>query len=207
MGTVAGTLRVDADVVNQTLLTLSGTLIVNRRFELPGLTAERGALITHDAEVETMHLVVRGTFTLPGGAAVDVSGKGLPPGVSISPLTGQRVAGSDEDNAGSHGGLGGLASPTRPLAPVYDDPLAPRFAGGGGGAGWSGTNGGGVGRISAGLMVLEGAVLADGWSKGYSSGAGGSIIVSTGDLSGAGTVAARGGQVDLGEQRAGGGGA
>jgi len=100
---------------------------------------------------------------------------------------------------------------------TYGDAANPTEVGSGGGAdstrttSFPGGNGGGVARITAGLLALEGSIRADGssgsWDSNYSSGgsggSGGSIRIDALTVSGAGYIYARGG---AGPNRAGGGG-
>src|SRR5207237_10599436 len=65
----------------------------------------------------------------------------------------------------------------------------------GGGAG-NGGSGGGIVRVIAGTVVVDGAIRANGWlTGGYNDrgGAGGSVWVSAGTVGGAGAIEARGG--------------
>jgi hypothetical protein len=218
VSTVGGTLLVNADVNQSVGLLVRGKLVLNARLAVPSLDTEAGAVITHDPEVETMDLVVAGRLLLAAGARMDVVGMGYSAGAAFGgqfgltgatrhPTSYVMVAGSTRGSGGSHGGVGG-AQPGAVAAPTYDTPSAPRFAGGGGGASvtsmshsYPGGAGGGVIRITAGELALEGTIVADGalnlaqYSDSFhpGCGAGGSVSLSVDSLSGAGGVFARGG--------------
>jgi hypothetical protein len=219
VSTVEGTLVVDAGVSQSVGLLVRGKLVLNARLALPSLDTETGAVITHGPEVETMDLVVAGRLLLAAGARVDVVGKGysaggifLAPlgysGATRDPVTSVLVAGSTRGSGGSHGGVGG-AQANAVAAPAFDTPTAPRFAGGGGGARITsafisspGGAGGGVVRITARSLVLEGTIVADGALGGPGHvtdgslpgcGAGGSVVLIVDSLSGTGSISARGG--------------
>ncbi|MBI3182149.1 MAG: PKD domain-containing protein [Myxococcales bacterium] len=206
--TVGGTLVVNASLKDARSFNLGGTLVVNDRFEVKDLLTSSGALVTHDVGNTRMNLVVNGTFDLVVGAAVDALGRGLAPGPSagfgargatIDPATNVVAAGSGNQNGGSHAGLGGQNQTGQPRAAVYDYPSAPLHPGGGGGA--SSTNaaggfGGGLIRVQAGTLKLNGFIRADGQSvtNNGGGGAGGTVLIGVGSLSGStGAILAQGG--------------
>lgn len=212
---VRGTLLVDADTASSVPLVLTGRLVLNRRLSVPTFEARTGAVVTHDFGVRTMHLDVTGLLAVESGARVDAVGLGLEESRTIDPITGAEQVGSVGANGGSHGGLGGFADADHGgvVAPVFDDPLDPKFPGGGGGhssnAGCCGGRGGGVLRLGAGLLRLDGALAADGAAGNHptnAGGAGGSIVVRAGALEGSGTILARGHPVATQVSAAGGGG-
>ena len=95
--------------------------------------------------------------------------------------------------AGSYGGLGGGSFATNP---VYGDFRNPNEVGSGGGGfqGAAAGNGGGLVRIVAQSIVLDGSIRADGGSATNFSagGSGGGIRLDAGSLSGIGSVSANG---------------
>jgi hypothetical protein len=120
---------------------------------------------------------------------------------------------STEGHGGSHGGAGGAAGAHQPPGPksgsTYDSAEAPAQPGGGG-AGVEGESegnaGGGVLDVTVGALQLEGTLSADGQSgdgptatepAGFDfvggGGAGGSLLVHAGTISGAGALTALGG--------------
>lgn len=205
---VDGTLQVNADVAQDAGLTVRGRMVLNAQLTVPRLDTATGSVITHDATLNTMHLVVPGTLTLVPGAQINVAGMGYPPapgvfgasGSTIDPITGGVVSGSSQGGAGSHAGAG-----AGPSAAVYDTPSAPRFGGGGGGQGicggpFYGGAGGGVIRVTAGVLQILGNVVADGYpaslgacSTPAGSGAGGTVVLTADQLMGDGGIYARGG--------------
>jgi hypothetical protein len=192
---VDGTLKVMADVTNSSPLQVRGQLVVDRQFTVPSLHAVAGATISHSPQVTTMHLIATGAMTLATGALINAQGAGLSGGTTIDPITLTVVSGAGAWNGGSHAGRGGkTATGTQPA--TYDDPNAPRFGGGGGGGNTvPGPAGGGVIRLSAAVLTVDGVVLADGAGTfGYTigSGAGGSIVLTAGTLRGIGQILARG---------------
>jgi hypothetical protein len=210
---IAGAVEVDTDAASSIGWTLTGRLIVNRRLTLPSLDAEAGAVITHGAGIWTMHLDVPGRLRIAAGARADAVGLGLPIERSFDPVTLVERFGASGGSGGSHGGLGGRATNPRAfVAPVYDDPAAPALPGGGGASNenFRGGPGGGVLRLSAGLLELDGSLVADG--AGFpglnvdGAGAGGSIVVRAGTLGGSGAILARGHQVPTEVSNGGGGG-
>lgn len=126
-----------------------------------------------------MDLVVAGRLLLAAGAHVDVGGKGYPPGmeyvgqfglsgVTRDPTNYVMVAGSTRGSSGSHGGVGGAQSrrsrgaglrhPARRGLEAVEEARAPRQPI----RPIQAELGGGVVRITAGTLVLEGTIVADG---------------------------------------------
>jgi RHS repeat-associated protein len=96
--------------------------------------------------------------------------------------------------AGSYGGLGGSASGA--ANPLYGNSTNPNEVGSGGG-GFQGApagNGGGLARIAAQSIVLNGAVRANGGvaTQFSAGGSGGGIRIDVGTLSGSGSISANG---------------
>lgn len=226
--TVDGSLTVKVALSQSTDLLVSGQLNVDAPFTVPNLTLTAGALVTHSRQVTTMLLTVPGTLTVPAGAQISATARGLLGGVragfgyygaTLDPTSGALIAGSDVGNGGSHAGLGGKVSPSLQLAATYDTSTSPLFPGGGGGGyrqqyvgDLAGGTGGGVVRIVAGVLALDGTLAADGEGGQYcpdatppGGGAGGSIVVTTGSVTGTGSIFARGGTAG-GVLGAGGGG-
>jgi hypothetical protein len=119
------------------------------------------------------------------------------------------TGGSTSYSGGSYGGYGGYYSGT--VSTVYGDPLNPNESGSGGGgdSGSPGGTGGGLVRITAGAITLDGSIVADGQTapSGYygGGGSGGGIRIDAGALSGAGFIQARGGGSPNNRGRGGGG--
>lgn len=211
---VAGTLQVSAAVAQDAGVLVRGRLIVDAPLTVADLDTTLGAVITHSPTVNSMHLVVPGTVNLVAGAQVNAIGMGYPggPGAfgnfgsTIDPVTSAVIAGSASGTGGSHGGRGAQTA-TASSAPTYDSPTAPRFGGGGGGwgfcpnvGGMAGGAGGGVIRMTAGVLRLQGNINADGAASTFGacnppsgSGAGGSVVLTVDQLVGDGGIYARGG--------------
>jgi hypothetical protein len=211
---IEGSLVINTDVASAVGFALSGTMLLDRQLTAPSLELRRGAVLTHSPGGRTLHLVVSGLLTVADGARIDATGKGLGEQRTVEPVGLTEVSGSRLGNGGSHGGAGGLFSDAGTLAPVFDDPEHPSLPGGGGGRNRGDSignagSGGGVIRISAGALQVDGAVLADGSGSTNiigGSGAGGSIAIRAGTFSGAGVIAARGPQARDAAQGGGGGG-
>ena len=104
--------------------------------------------------------------------------------------------GSIGGSGGSYGGLGGSANgAANPVYGVVQNPIDP--GSGGRTISRTGGNGGGVIRISAQNLVLNGSIRADGATPIADSfaggGSGGAIRIDVGTLSGSGQITARGG--------------
>jgi len=182
-----------------------------------------------DWDVDGRVYIVCSNLTVESGGAIDVAGKGyagdiygvynhgLGPGGAVG---GEFICG----NGGGHGGKGGNAGPyRRDVAAVaagmtYDSLTAPSQPGSGGAAlEWNRNPsyaanqagfGGGVIRIVATNVTLNGAVMADGGSTHAANGggSGGAIHISCRSLTGVGTISAAGGPGKNGSGSAAGGG-
>ena len=170
------------------------------------LILRSGAVLTHpysnDANnPESLSIELTGTLTIEAGALIDVTARGFNRQVTYPGET--TASGS---GGGSHIGQGGSSSGT-----TYGSIYRPQENGAGGANTSDGDRGGGVVRIVANELVLNGEIRANGQgSTGYYTrgGAGGSVwITLTGGISGDGRVEARGGASENGNQGSGGGGA
>ena len=132
------------------------------------LTLSQGSLVTSFASTTTqmrsIELLLSGALTVDATSKIDVSGDGYLAGRTTGNTT---VGASVGLSGGSHGGLGGEGG-----ASVFDDYLDPDDwgAGGGGGAG------GGLVRVTAGSVILDGAIFANG-QDGSGSNGNGSVLV------------------------------
>ena len=118
------------------------------------------ALNTHRLEIE-----VAGTVTVDATSRIDVTGKGYVAGRTGPNNT--TVGAASGASGGSYGGLGGNHSGSANA--VYGDYADPNDWGSGSSAG-QGNAGGGLVRVTAGSLQLEGVLLANG--SGSSSGCG-----------------------------------
>ena len=169
------------------------------------LTLEKGAILTHlpttAQEQNALVLTVAGSLVIDATSRIDVSGLGYGAGTTIGNT---KAGGATFRSGGSYGGLGG---PNGVPNSVYGDYRDPNEVGSGGGADLGNGNGGGLVRITASSLVLDGAIMANGrdgfdyYNRGAGSGGGVSIHVDR--LSGTGVIHADGGN---GSQDGGGGG-
>ena len=183
------------------------TLVVNARLTVSGnMTVQSAGRVTVAESVMWLRLNVAGTLTIEANASVDADVKGLKGspaagfgsnGATIDPLSFQVVAGAYGSAGGSHA-TPGANVPGGVAASAYGNSATP-LPGGGGGSRSSATAGagGGVCELTAGALVLEGRLSANGGNspeQGGGAGAGGSIFVTTsGAVSGSGLVSANGG--------------
>ena len=180
-------------------------------FMLSRLTLRTGAHVTV-VEGSTLRGVVSGTMTIEAGASLNVSGRGYAGNTAGQPGGAPAgIAGSTPDAGGSHGGRG-LGFQAGNGGPVYDSVYVPQLSGGGGAGDndccGTGRPGGGVIDLDVGSLVLEGEILARGQGGGQdrAAGAGGSIVVRAGTLSGSGRIDASGGTTVSGGEPVGPGG-
>ncbi|GEL71664.1 hypothetical protein MVI01_34480 [Myxococcus virescens] len=158
-----------------------------------------------DNQPRPLEIVVNGHVDLVGGASIDVSGQGYLGGgregnPDPSGLTHGNVPSGRVGAAGSHGGYGRMTYPLSQGEPVavYGDYKMPLTFGAGGSLGNvdAGGNGGGVLHLTAASMRLNGNLYANGSGRavgGFYGGAGGSVLVNVGALTGSGIISARGG--------------
>ena len=126
-----------------------------------------GAVLTHSpttaTEVGELDVTVTGTLQVDATSRVDVTGRGFLGGIKPGNPFGDRgmtvgfVSGSTNRNGGSYGGLGGIAV-AGSVNPVYGDFRDPNDGGSGGGAhNFQGGSGGGLIRIVAQTLQLDGS--------------------------------------------------
>ncbi len=160
------------------------------------LTLEKGAVLTHlpttPQSEYSLQLTVLGTLTVDATSRIDVSTLGYVAGRTLGNVT----AGASTSRAGgSYGGLGGHNGTPNT---TYGDYRNPNELGSGGGPDLSSTTGGGLARITASSLVLDGVITADG-QDGYgyytrSAGSGGGVWISVEDIRGRGIIQANGGK-------------
>jgi hypothetical protein len=197
-------------------LTLTGSaLTVSGAMKVPGsISMLAGSVLSHAGATVAARYgldLQAGSVTVDAGSRIDVTGKGYlggwqsgnagNGGMTRDPATGLPTAagGSGMQNGGSHGGPGGRYSAEAVNAP-YGDPADPGDPGSGGGGNTfqnQGGNGGGLVRIAAGSLTLDGSIVADG-ARGQGAyhgggGSGGGILVDADTLAGSGAISARGG--------------
>lgn len=165
------------------------------------ISVTNAGMITHPASpnFQTNQLfLVASTIRISTNSSIDVTGRGW---------TGTNTA---QGAGGSHGGSGGAYAGNNAYPPpTYGDYASPITPGMGGSASNEMFRGGGVIRIQADELVLDGTLRADGGSGSYfyySPGAGGSILVEAGLLRGVGSMSATGGISTASYGNGGGGG-
>ena len=177
------------------------------------LAVQNSSLLTHAATTSTTIYTLTvdvDTLTIDATSSIDVSGRGYTGSVSGYGRTWPNVTtgGSYNGAGGSHGGRGGAHDSVGESASTYGSAVDPDTPGGAGGQYSNATcnpcnTGGGVARIRAQTIALDGKLLANGSQGASGSGAGGSIRIDAGSLSGAGEIRADGGPTS---HAAGGGG-
>jgi len=194
----------NVDVIN------NGTMEINND---PGMTVSgnmsvaNGGLLNHkdnsSTEADRMILTVLGDLTVAGGASIDVTGLGYNRDYGAGTPTGGGIY-----SGAGHGGRGGLGYVTRGNEGMtYGSLKEPINLGSGSSDDSGGTGGGAVQLNVGGTTTVDGEILAVGGDgASYDSGSGGSVYITTGSLSGSGTISVNGGFKSTGVHGAGGGG-
>ena len=180
------------------------TLTVNGAHTFANLILVNGAVLTHNpttgSEEGKLDVTVIGALQVDATSRIDVNGRGFlgvgqPGNGSLRGMTLGFAAGSSGHSAGSYGGLGGeLLGVTNA---VYGDLTNPNEPGSGGAGPSPAGSGGGVVRIVAQDIQLDGSIVANGGNAAGSTnaggGSGGAIRIDVGTLQGAGTISVNGG--------------
>jgi hypothetical protein len=186
---------------------LRGRIEANGVVETKSLALQNGAVLTHtpttDTTINRLTVKVEGTITVDATSAIDVTGRGFTGSTAGFGRTwpNTTTGGSYNGAGGSHGGRGGQHDAYGDSAPTYGSVFDPNEPGSAGGYYSNGTcnpcnSGGGIARLTAKSLVLDGKVLSNGvLSSGTGSGAGGSIRIDVETLSGAGEIHADGAPV------------
>jgi hypothetical protein len=163
------------------------------RIEAQSLTVANGAVLSHRSG-ESLSIEVPGNVTIESGGSINVTGRGYGNGVTYP-----GVARQGNYSGGSHLGVGGVYS-SGPAGVTYGSVYRPQEAGAGGryDSDTEFTSGGGVLRMVVGGVVrVDGAIRANGGDRtgtGTGRGAGGSVWITAGSVTGGGSVEARGGE-------------
>jgi len=197
--------RVDDEINLTSILEVSfgAELTLAKRVIAPTASATNSSVITHLPTTAAALFKVdlsADTFTVDATSRIDVTGRGFLGGRQPGNPFGNRGmtvgfgAGSDSGSGGGYGGLGGGDNSN----PVYGDFRDPNEPGSGGGTfGNVAANGGGLIRIVAQTLQLDGVIKADGADvvTGGTTGAGsgGGIRIDVGTISGTGSISANGG--------------
>lgn len=127
-------------------------------------------------------------FSLAAGSVIDTTGRGYTKTYSWGNTT---SLGTTNNTGGTHAGLGGKGNAGKNPGPTYGNMYNPTHPGGGSG---NGSSGGGVVRIVAtNNVAIDGTIQAAGASSNPGGGAGGSIYIKAGFLTGTGLLDVRGG--------------
>ncbi|HEY3566741.1 MAG TPA: carboxypeptidase regulatory-like domain-containing protein [Thermoanaerobaculia bacterium] len=218
----AGTLltasrTLDVSFAGQALVLSQGTFTLTAPLRLSALTLTRGARLTAAAG-SRLDLTVDGRLDVGCDASIDASKLGFAGGTGqhTAGYAPDGVTGSQGDSGGSHGGVGDQGGATGAPGAVYDGVYQPALGGAGGAfynnqLGSKAGAGGGVISLTAGELVLEGRIVAQGETRPASSelgggGAGGAVSVRVTTLRGGGSIEASGGDAGNCSAGAGGGG-
>ena len=149
------------------------------------------SLPTNSSVEHSLGLSVTGTLTIDSTSRIDVSSRGYMEGRTNGNTTAGAATGS---SGGSYGGYGYSIAGSRNTA--YGDFTNPNHVGSGAGLNGNGGRGGGLVRITAQTIDLDGSVLANGESRSGNyegGGSGGGIYLNVDTLNGNGTIQAMGG--------------
>ncbi len=179
------------------------TVTIDGPHAFNSLLLTNGAVLTHSpctvTETHKLDLTVSNQIVISADSRIDVSGKGYLAGRTVGNVP---APASAFYSGGSHGGLGAwIAGSSTPL-PVYGTYADPQEWGSGSGY----VSGGGLVRLVAGSLELEGQLLANGSNADGSGGAGGGVYVAVGNLRGGGAVRSEGGSSAYPNNYGGGGG-
>jgi hypothetical protein len=192
---VTGNVEVQAGgVIDVGGLEVGGDLLVDGgTVEAEDVNVDGDAEVTNNGKVTSpantgtspfeLNIKVKGSVSLTGGGTIDVSGKGYGTNKTLGGVSTMYAFG------GSHAGVG-VYQYSDSIVAAYGDYSNAVHAGAGGGSGTPGSllSGGGVLSLSSANLVLDGgAILANGLGGAMASGAGGSIWISTGTVSGVGS--------------------
>jgi hypothetical protein len=198
----AGTTITEANTAfdGQDIAIVGATVAIDGPHNFRSVHLVGGAVLTHSANTSTqthkLDLNVTGQVIVDATSRIDVSGKGYLSGRTSGNTT---VGGATNEGGGSHGGRGWTPYSYSTTNAAYGDYADPDDWGAGG----SSSSGGGLVRVMAGALALDGWIAADGASRG--DGAGGSVYVAVATLSGGGGIRADGGHDTNGYGGGGGG--
>ncbi|MEK7369085.1 MAG: hypothetical protein AABZ62_05415, partial [Planctomycetota bacterium] len=195
-------------------LTKSGLTVTDSLTVANAITLNDNSVLSHTGTTTTTQSrldIQATTITIDATSKIDVTGKGYLGGWqdgNSATYAGRTngnttTGGSIHSNGGSYGGLGG-SSPWHGsgMNAVYGDLTNPAELGSGGAGTYyssyeKGGNGGGLVRIGATTLTLDGKIIADGAGIGNNqqagSGSGGGIRIEVGALTGTGAISAKGG--------------
>ena len=201
--TAGGLLSVTGTLTSPVPLVVVGGSLVAGQVSVPSLEMDGGGLSAGQVNATTLDVIntavvttnsltplildIGGTLSVDSTSRIDVSDLGYGPGRTVG---NSPIGGTTGTSGGSYGGLGGAYGGTTNLP--YGDYTNPDDFGSGGGTTSTGSAGGGLVRITATTLDLDGQILANG-NAGQGPGSGGGIFVSVTTLMGAGSIEAAGG--------------
>ncbi len=196
-----GNLYAPGVVTSDTDVTVDGGTFEGSQLIAPGLSVTDGGLLTSltltATQMYELDVQISGVLSVDATSSIDVSGKGYLPGYTTGNTT---LGGATGNSGGSYGGLGGSISGATNA--VYGDYAAPDDWGAGG----LSLPGGGLVRLTADTLTLDGSITVNGGGGPFGAGAGGGVYVAVQTLSGGGSIDASGGSGDGSYHSFGGGG-
>jgi hypothetical protein len=198
-----GLLTISGGLTSDALVKVVGGVLAAGQVTVPGLTVQQNGVV--EAQANELDLNVSGQITVDATSRIDVSGEGYAQGQTTA-----GNSGAQGPSGGSYGGLGGVYGGSTNA--VYGDYTNPTdFGSGAGAVGGSHGAGGGLVRLTADTLALDGKILADGtvaiqFGVGQGAGSGGGVYVSVTTLEGTGSIQAAGGSSSSVGWLAGGGG-
>ena len=195
----------DSQFEGKTLQVNGRILTVDGSHTFANLILVNGAVLRHSPTTASsggkLDITVTGAIQVDLTSRIDVTGLGFlaagrPGNLTSRGMTVGFQPGSFDLSGGSYGGVGGSGG-SSVANPVYGDFRNPNEPGSGGGAvGVPGGNGGGLIRIVAQTLSLNGAIRANGGlvdiGGSASGGSGGGIRIDVGTISGSGSISANG---------------
>ncbi|MDD5705178.1 MAG: hypothetical protein PHR35_04590, partial [Kiritimatiellae bacterium] len=191
----------------ESLIVSNATLTINGEHAFEDLILAHNAKVTHSAATTSaeysMAVTVSNLLLIVSNSSINVAGCGYRVGRTFGNTTNGAATGR---GGGSYGGMGGVYYAADTVNPVYGDFRNPNELGSGGASGNS--YGGGLVRLSARELVVDGAIRADGAAGGSSApgGSGGGIYIEADRISGVGVVTVNGGNGGSSVYGGGGGG-
>lgn len=184
----------DTTYDGEDLIVKGATVAIDGPHSFSSIQVVNGGVLTHSPCTATathkLELNVAGTVVVDETSKIDVSGLGYLAGRTSGNTT---VGGATVASGGSYGGLGGQVAGRGGPNRVYGDYANPEDWGSGGGGQIRESAGGGLVRLVAGTLRLDGKLAANGVGIAWNGGSGGEIYVAVGTLEGNGAIEAKGG--------------
>ena len=189
----------DTSYDNQDIVVNGATLTIDGPHVFSNLTLINSAVLTHSVAATQKLEITAGVVNIDSSSRIDLTGKGLEKTAEVTGWSGGSYGGQGTD------AQGGTSNPT------YGNYLAPTDYGtGGAGLEYRTSRGGGVIKLIADELILNGQLYANGIrvNDNYTGGgSGGSLWLDVGELSGGGGINAYGGEGSgAGPNESGGGG-